>query len=66
MLNLLKPRYVMPMHGDYKRIRLHAELADAVGIDPEDVFQGVMRLRGMEAGTASGYAEAFYGRKLVV
>ncbi len=40
MLNLLKPRYVMPMHGDYKRIRLHAELADAVGIDPEDVFQG--------------------------
>jgi LmbE family N-acetylglucosaminyl deacetylase len=32
----------------------------------EDVFQSVMRLRGMEAGTASGYAEAFYGRKLVV
>jgi len=32
----------------------------------EDVFQGVMRLRGMEAGTASGYAEAFYGRKLVL
>ena len=24
MLNLLKPRYVMPVHGDYKRIRLHA------------------------------------------
>ena len=40
MLNLLKPRYVMPVHGDYKRIRLHAELADAVGIEPEDVFQG--------------------------
>jgi LmbE family N-acetylglucosaminyl deacetylase len=32
----------------------------------EDVFQGIMRLRGMEAGTASGYAEAFYGRKLVL
>jgi LmbE family N-acetylglucosaminyl deacetylase len=32
----------------------------------EDVFQSLMRLRGMEAGTASGYAEAFYGRKLVV
>ena len=40
MLNLVKPRYVMPVHGDYKRIRLHAELAEAVGIDPEDVFQG--------------------------
>ena len=35
MLNLVKPRYVMPVHGDHKRIHLHAELADAVGIDPE-------------------------------
>jgi ribonuclease J len=40
MLNLLKPRYVMPVHGDHKRIHLHAELADAVGIDPDNVFQG--------------------------
>jgi ribonuclease J len=39
MLNLLRPRYVMPMHGDHKRIRLHAQLADAVGIDPDDVFE---------------------------
>jgi ribonuclease J len=39
MLNLTEPRYVMPLHGDYKRLRLHAELAEAVGIDPEDVFQ---------------------------
>jgi ribonuclease J len=40
MLNLVKPRYVMPVHGDHKRIHLHAELADAVGIHPDDVFQG--------------------------
>jgi ribonuclease J len=40
MLNLVKPRYVMPVHGDHKRIHLHAQLADAVGIDPDDVFQG--------------------------
>jgi ribonuclease J len=39
MLNLVKPRYVMPVHGDHKRIHLHAELADAVGIDPRDVFR---------------------------
>ena len=31
MLNLVKPRYVMPFHGDYKRMRLHAQLAEAVG-----------------------------------
>jgi ribonuclease J len=40
MLNLVKPRYVMPIHGDHKRLHLHAQLADAVGIDPDDVFQG--------------------------
>ena len=39
MLNLVKPRYVIPVHGDHKRLRLHAELADAVGIAPDDVFQ---------------------------
>jgi ribonuclease J len=40
MLNLTKPRYVMPFHGDFKRLRLHAQLAEAVGIAPEDIFQG--------------------------
>jgi ribonuclease J len=40
MLNLTKPRYVMPFHGDFKRLRLHAQLAEAVGVDPKDIFQG--------------------------
>jgi ribonuclease J len=40
MLNLVRPRYVMPVHGDHKRLHLHAQLADAVGIDPRAVFQG--------------------------
>ncbi len=40
MLNLTRPRYVMPVHGDHKRLRLHAQLAQSVGIAPEDTFQG--------------------------
>jgi ribonuclease J len=40
MINLTKPRYVMPMHGDHKRLRLHAELAEAVGVPPKSVFKG--------------------------
>jgi ribonuclease J len=40
MLNLVKPRYVMPFHGDFKRLRLHAQLAEAVGIDPDAIFRG--------------------------
>ena len=30
-----------------------------------DTFQGLMRVRGIEAGAAEGYAEAFYAHKLV-
>ena len=40
MINLTKPKYVLPVHGDHKRLRLHAGLAHSVGIDPENVFQG--------------------------
>jgi ribonuclease J len=40
MLNLTRPRYLMPVHGDHKRIRLHAELGEAVGIPRERIFRG--------------------------
>jgi ribonuclease J len=40
LLNLVRPRYVMPFHGDHKRIHLHAELAEAVGVDPDSIFKG--------------------------
>src|SRR4029079_16961345 len=39
MLNLTRPKYVMPMHGDFKRLRLHAELAESVGVDSDRIFQ---------------------------
>jgi ribonuclease J len=40
MLNLVRPRYVMPFHGDHKRIELHARLAEDVGIDSDRIFRG--------------------------
>jgi ribonuclease J len=40
MINLTKPKYVLPVHGDYKRLRLHSELAQSIGIAEENVFQG--------------------------
>jgi len=40
MLNLTRPKYVLPVHGDHKRLRLHSELAEAVGIGSERIFQG--------------------------
>jgi hypothetical protein len=32
----------------------------------EETFFALMRLRGIESGGASGYAEAFYSRKSVI
>jgi ribonuclease J len=40
MLNLTRPDFVFPFHGDHKRIELHARLAEAVGIEPERIFKG--------------------------
>jgi ribonuclease J len=40
MLNLTRPRYVLPVHGDHKRLRLHSELAQAVGVPPRSIFRG--------------------------
>jgi ribonuclease J len=39
MLNLTRPRYVMPVHGDFKRMLLHSQLAEAVGVPPENIFR---------------------------
>jgi ribonuclease J len=59
MLNLLRPRYVMPVHGDHKRLHLHAQLAVAVGVDPARVFEGEngLPLELDERGAAFGAPE---------
>ncbi len=40
MLNLTRPRFVLPIHGDHKRLRLHSELAESVGVPAANVFRG--------------------------
>lgn len=38
MLNLMKPKYFMPVHGEYKMLKTHAALAQEVGIKKENCF----------------------------
>ncbi len=38
MLQLIKPKYFMPIHGEYKMLKLHAATAVETGVDPEHNF----------------------------
>ncbi|MBI4637482.1 MAG: ribonuclease J, partial [Candidatus Rokubacteria bacterium] len=38
MLNLTRPRYFIPVHGEYRHLLGHARLAESVGIPADRVF----------------------------
>lgn len=38
MLNLIKPKYFIPIHGEYRMLRQHGKLAEATGIPAENIF----------------------------
>jgi len=38
LLNLVKPRFFMPIHGEYRHLSFHAKLAQSVGIPEDNIF----------------------------
>ncbi len=38
LLNLVKPKFFVPIHGEYRHLSLHAKLAESVGIPKENIF----------------------------
>lgn len=38
MLLLMKPKYFMPMHGEYRMLKIHAKLSHEVGVKPRHAF----------------------------
>ncbi len=38
LLSLVKPRFFMPIHGEYRHLSLHGKLAQSVGIPRENTF----------------------------
>jgi ribonuclease J len=38
MYSLLKPQYAVPVHGEYRHLVRHAELAESLGIKKENIF----------------------------
>ena len=38
MLTLTRPRYFVPVHGEYRHLAIHSELANAVGVPPDRIL----------------------------
>jgi ribonuclease J len=38
MHRLVKPKYFMPVHGEYRHLKQHANLAESLGMCPENIF----------------------------
>ncbi len=40
MIGLTKPKFFVPVHGEYKHLKKHAQLAVSMGVKPENVIIG--------------------------
>ena len=38
MLNLVRPKYFIPIHGEYRMLIRHAKLAEEVGVPEKNIF----------------------------
>jgi len=38
LLNVVKPKFFMPIHGEYRHLRLHANLAQSIGIPSDNTL----------------------------
>jgi ribonuclease J len=38
MLNIVKPKYFIPVHGEYRMLKHHGDLAKSVGIPEDNIF----------------------------
>jgi ribonuclease J len=38
LLSLVKPKFFVPIHGEYRHLKLHAELARSMGVSKDNIF----------------------------
>jgi ribonuclease J len=56
ILSLVKPRFFVPIHGEYRHLTLHARLAQAMGMTPDQTWVledgDILDIKGMQAALA--------------
>ncbi len=63
---LVKPKYLMPIHGEYRHLSLHKEMAVSLGMKKEDVFvMGVGDVLELTAQSAKANGSVTSGQVLV-
>ncbi|MEK3883629.1 ribonuclease J [Paenibacillus sp. PL2-23] len=66
MLALMKPTYFVPIHGEYRMLHHHRQLAESVGVEPENIFiLRIGELLDIQSGQASRTRQVAAGNMLV-
>ena len=59
LLNIVKPKFFIPVHGEYRHLSLHAKLAESLGVPKDNIFvleDGDILELGKESGRVIGKA----------
>ncbi|MFF2014829.1 ribonuclease J [Paenibacillus sp. NPDC058177] len=66
MLNLMQPKYFLPIHGEFRMQRRHALLAESVGVDPANIFiTEIGEVVEIQGGTARKAGKVTAGNVLI-
>ncbi len=62
MINLVKPKFFIPIHGDYRHLKRHAELAGSMGVVEKTILLEDGDVLELDKATATKTAKVTVGR----